>query len=63
MATFVYKNGVNIQPGVVEIIADERTDIDTLSTDHAPGSSCLVVEDKSTWVLAPEGHWIELTNE
>lgn len=63
MASFVYKNGIEIQSGVVEIIADERTDMDTLSTKHAPGSSCLVTEDESIWILSPNKHWVELGKE
>ena len=62
MAAFVYKNGVEIQSGVVEIVADARTDIDELETNYMPGSSCLVTADNSKWILSPSKEWTELNS-
>ena len=61
MATILYKNGDVTQSAVVELIADLRSDIVDLETDYMAGSTCLVVEDSSVWVLGPDQEWHELS--
>lgn len=43
----MYKVTRNLQAGVVEIIADEREDIEELATYYGTGSTCFVIEDSS----------------
>ena len=58
----MYKIVANLEAGVVEIMADEREDIDTLpgTSEISMGSNCFVIEDGSVWVLNSEDHWIEI---
>lgn len=52
--------GENISYNVVELAADFRNDVDTLPTNYAPGSTCLVIEDGSVWMLNSKKEWVEL---
>ena len=60
MASKVYKNGDNTQSGLVELVADTVADIDSLGTSYYPGSTCLVTENSSVYMLSPDGQWREL---
>lgn len=60
MATMVYKNGDNTQSSLVEIVADKVEDIDSLDTSYFPGSTCVVTENSSVYMLGPDGVWHEL---
>lgn len=56
----LYKND-NGYPGYhAEFVADARTDIESLPTDCEVGSSCIVIEDSSVWMLNTEHVWTEL---
>lgn len=55
----MYKVTQNHQTNV-EIIADLRTDIDTLPTYYGVGSTCFVIEDSSIWMLGNDAKWHEL---
>ena len=57
MAVNVYKNGDNTQSRLVELVADEVADIDSLDTSYYPGSTCIVLEDSSVWMLGPDEIW------
>ena len=62
----VTANGENIQQEVVEIVADSLTDIDDLqektnkSKYYGPGSTCIVIENSSVWMLGNDRVWHEL---
>lgn len=57
----VIANGEDIQQNVVELIADLLTDIDILPTNiFGPGSTCIVIEDSSVWMLGTDRVWKEL---
>ena len=56
----VTANGNNIQSSVVEIVADELNDIANLPTTYGPGSTCLVLEDSSVWMLDHDQVWHEI---
>ncbi len=43
----MYKIIKNLSAGVVEIIADERSDIEDTPTYYGAGSTCFVIEDSS----------------
>jgi len=60
MATILYKNGDNTSSSVVELVADTVADIDSLETSYCPGSTCLVTENSSVYMLSPDGVWREL---
>ena len=53
-------NGEDIQQTVVEIVADELADISTLPVTFCPGSSCIVIENSSVWMLGNDKVWHEL---
>lgn len=53
-------NGNNKQSSVVEIIADEASDIQNLPTEYGVGSTCVCLEDSSVWMLGNDKHWHEL---
>ena len=56
----IYKSGDMTMAYVVELVADTLEDKDNLPTTFAPGSTCLVQEDSSVWMLSPSRHWEEL---
>ena len=51
------KQDDNIVYGVVEFYADSIDDIATLPTSYTPGSTCLVKEGPSVYVLTTEQRW------
>lgn len=56
----IYRNSDNTTAYVVEMVADYRTDIETLPTNFYPGSACLVTEDGSVWILNNQKEWCEI---
>ena len=60
MAYKVISNGNNVQPSVVEIVADKKEDVDTLPTDVGVGSDCIVLEDSSVYMFGNDEHWHEI---
>ena len=56
----VTANGDNIQSSVVEIVADNLTDITNLPTEYGVGSSCIVLENSSVWMLGNDKVWHQL---
>jgi len=56
----VYKNGNNIQSRLVEMSVDTRAEIASLPTSYFPGSTCIVIEDSSVWMLGEDEIWHEL---
>lgn len=56
----VYRNSDTTAAYVVEIAADERSDIESLPTNYEVGSTCIVMEDSSVWMLGNDGEWHEI---
>ena len=61
----VIANGEDIQQSVVEIVADNLTDINNLQAEaqtayYGAGSSCIVLENSSVWMLGNDKVWHEL---
>ena len=61
----VIANGEDVQQNVVEIIADNLTDLDNLQVEtqtacYGAGSSCIVIENSSVWMLGNDKVWHEL---
>lgn len=52
--------GEDITYNVVELTADTRDDVNALPTSCAPGSTCLIIEDSSVWMMNSKKQWIEL---
>jgi len=57
MAYSSYQNSDNIVPYYAALVADTIADVDELPTDFAPGSTCLVIEDSSLWILGNDKLW------
>lgn len=55
-----------VEAYVMELIADKVSDVaETLETQYnlktcAAGSTCIVIENSSVWMLGNDGHWHEL---
>ena len=56
----VTANGSNVQSSVVEFVADRLTDIETLPTNVGAGSTCLVIENSSVWILGTDKTWHQI---
>ena len=51
----------NSQNSVAELIADLKTDVEDLATYNVgAGSTCLVIEDSSVWMLGNDNVWHEI---
>lgn len=57
MAYSVYRNSDHTAAYVNELIADTTADIENLPTDYTPGSTCIVIEDSSIWILGNDKAW------
>lgn len=58
MYNIMSQNGI-VSYGTYELVVDTRNDIQTLPANCAPGSSCLVIEDFSIWLLNSKKQWVE----
>jgi hypothetical protein len=57
----IKQQGDTVQNGIIEFTADTRADIDTIPTESwEMGSTCLVIEDSSVWILGSDKKWHEL---
>lgn len=56
----IKQQGDTVQTYVNEAVADTRADIASLPTTWAVGSTCLVIEDSSVWILGNDLIWHEL---
>ena len=54
MIFYITQNG-DTNYGVVELAVDKVTDIKNIPNSCAPGSSCVVIEDFSIWMLGSDG--------
>ena len=56
----IKQQGDTVQSYVIEAVADTRADIASLPTTWAVGSTCLIIEDSSVWILGNDLIWHEL---
>ena len=56
----IKQQGDTVQSYDIEAVADTREDIASLPTTWAVGSTCLVIEDSSVWILGNDLIWHEL---
>lgn len=55
----ITKNSDETQADIIEITADLRSDVETFP-DAGAGSTALVLEDSSVWVLGNDKEWHQL---
>lgn len=55
-----YQNSDNIAPYYAALIADTTDDVDGLPVEFAPGSTCIVIEDSSLWILGNDKIWHQI---
>ena len=57
----IKQQGDTVQNGIMEYVADTRDDIKKIPTNMGlMGSTCLVIEDSSVWILGSDKKWHEL---
>ena len=57
----IKQQGDTVQNGIIEYVADTREDIKEIPTNLGQqGSTCLVIEDSSVWILGSDKKWHEL---
>lgn len=56
----IKQQGDTVQNGVIEAVADNLADIQELPTKWSIGSTCLVIEDSSVWILGSDRIWHKL---
>ena len=57
----IKQQGDTVQNGIIEYVADTRDDIKNIPTILGQmGSTCLVIEDSSVWILGSDKNWHEL---
>lgn len=56
----IYKNGDNTQSALVELVVETVEEVDELDTYYYPGSTCIVLENSSVYMLGPDKTWHEL---
>lgn len=60
MAHKITANGNIVQPSVVEIIADTIADVENLPKYVGVGSTCIVIENSSVYMLGNDNEWHEI---
>lgn len=55
----IIQQGDTVQTYIMEVMCDNRTDVESLPTNWSAGSSCLVIEDSSLWMLGNDKKWHE----
>ena len=56
----ITRQGNTDQYNLMSYMCDNRADIETLPTDCGTGSTCIVIEDSSVWMLGTDKTWKEL---
>lgn len=56
----IYKQNDDVQAYVTEYVADTEADIISLPTDVDPGSTCIVTETASVYILSASKQWKKL---
>lgn len=60
MAYSIIQQGDTVETYVMSAIVDKKADVETLPLTWKSGSSCLVLEDSSVWVLGNDKTWHEI---
>ena len=56
----IKQQGDTVQNGIIEFVADTRADIELIPGKWGMGSTCLVIEDSSVWILGSDKKWHEI---
>lgn len=56
----VTANGDHVSPNKVEITADLLSDIENIPTTFDVGSTCIVLQDTSVWMLGNDKIWHQI---
>ena len=56
----IIKNGDNTSSSVVQLVADQVSDVDILPKNVGVGSSCIVLENSSVWMIGNDKQWHKL---
>ena len=56
----VIQQADTVQYNKYDCIVDLLEDLDILPTEWSPGSTCIVLEDSSVWMLGNDRVWHEL---
>lgn len=60
MAFSIIRQGDTDQYNLLSYCCDERDDVKKLPVNSGIGSSCIVIEDSSVWMLGSDKGWHEL---
>lgn len=53
----IIRQGDTDQYDVISLVVDTEADVKDIPTNCAPGSSCLVLEDSSVYILGNDKKW------
>lgn len=54
----------NKNPNVRELMVDTAADLDSINiSKFAPGTTCFVLEEKTTYMLSNAGEWEDISSE
>lgn len=56
----IIKNGDNTSSSVVQLIADQTSDVDLLPKNVGAGSTCVVIESSSVYMMGNDKEWHKL---
>ena len=56
----ITRQGDTDQHDLMSYMCDNRADVETVPTDCGAGSTCIVIEDSSVWMLGTDKTWKEL---
>lgn len=56
----IKQQGDTVENGILEYVADTREDIKKIPPMGRMGSTCLVIEDSSVWILGSDKQWHKL---
>ena len=56
----ITRQGNTDQYNLISYMCDNRADIEKLPTNCGIGSTCIVIEDSSVWMLGTDKAWKEL---
>ena len=56
----IIRQGNTDQYDLMSYMCDKIADIETLPTDCCAGSTCIVIENSSVWILGSDKEWHEI---
>ena len=59
MSYSIIQQGDTVQTYIKQVVCDTVVEVQELPTDWASGSTCIVIEDSSLWMLGNDKQWHE----